>query len=184
MQAFFTGYVSVPEFWAGIAWPCWDYTFFFPPRSLVCVVWWWHLACTLPRSPGLGLLSTVFQPCHPYLHPVNKSCWERRAPYLDGLPPLSNHCALGSLNRTEFLTLSREMFTGIEGQRTVHMLFFSAGDSQHFASDQFIRWHVSIKHTPISWCLWKLAWRTWCVLPNCENTEYKFFTCGVSSSFG
>lgn len=54
-----------------------------------------------------GLLSTVA--CRPYLHPLNKSCWERRAPYLDWLPPplslCSRRASKSQCEETEFLTL-------------------------------------------------------------------------------
>lgn len=179
----FTGHVSVPEFWAGIAQPCWDYTFF--PIEV------WFVLCDgdiwpapIPLSPGLGLLSTVFQPCRPYLHPLNKSCWERRAPYLDGRPPLSNHCALGrplraNLNRQNSWHCHVKCSLTSRATGLSVCCFSLPATVNMLRQNQFIRWCVSIKHTPLSWCLWKSAWRTWCVCQFVENTPQQFFSCGV-----
>lgn len=50
----------------------------------------------LTTQPWAGLCRMLFQHCHPYLYPLNKSCKERRAPYLGGcVPPLPNLCAIG-----------------------------------------------------------------------------------------
>lgn len=115
-----------------------------------------HLNTQLQAS----LLSTVA--CRPYLHPLNKSCCERRVPYLDWPPPPLSLCSRqdskSQCEETEFLTL------WCKSLLTLRVWRFSFCEFSVLLTRS--SYQIILAHSHF-----KLTFRKWLIL-FCGSTEY------------